>query len=284
MTLPDGYGSGRGSPIHPFEYAASRFRHGPLLQRHEWLWRVMRPAYEAVLWALYPRGIEWVINGTDRIVVSPHWRTTADVHEPEIWRSLMGELRPDDTVADVGAGIGTYTLAIAKRLGPLGRVVALEPDASNFKWLKIHVALNRVGNKVELMNCVAGDHDGEVEFLTDLGALSRVRPESSTRTRRVRSVRLDRVFATRPLQLLVMDVEGYEGKVLEGAAHLLRDSRRAPRTLYIELHHRFWGETGTNGQSIQELLTQSGYRLTTLDGQPVERLEGLWDVVARRIS
>lgn len=52
----------------------------------------------------------------------------------------LAEIAPGATVADIGAGEGYYTVRLAKRVGPKGRVLAQDIDED---------ALARLGNRVE---------------------------------------------------------------------------------------------------------------------------------------
>ncbi|MGX7952643.1 class I SAM-dependent methyltransferase [Tsuneonella sp. HG249] len=52
----------------------------------------------------------------------------------------LADIRPGMTVADIGAGEGYYTVRLAERVGPNGRVLAQDIDRE---------ALNRLGQRVE---------------------------------------------------------------------------------------------------------------------------------------
>lgn len=53
----------------------------------------------------------------------------------------LAQIRPGMTVADIGAGDGYYTVRLAERVGPEGRVLAQDIDRD---------ALRRLGNRVEI--------------------------------------------------------------------------------------------------------------------------------------
>src|SRR5215813_1588221 len=106
-------------------------RHSRHLEGMSWLWNLARPLYNKTIETFGKSGLERVINGTDRLLVSPKVRGVTEEYEPEVWRSLMAEIKPGDTVADVGAFIGIYTVTLAKRVGKSGRVIAFEPDDAN---------------------------------------------------------------------------------------------------------------------------------------------------------
>jgi ubiquinone/menaquinone biosynthesis C-methylase UbiE len=55
------------------------------------------------------------------------------------------------TWADLGAGTGTFTLALAGRLGSEGRVVAIDSDASALETLRQHVLSAALGNRVDIL-------------------------------------------------------------------------------------------------------------------------------------
>lgn len=58
----------------------------------------------------------------------------------------MLQLRPGDTVADVGAGPGYFTLRLARAVGPLGRVFAVEVVPEMVAALRHRLDRARLGN------------------------------------------------------------------------------------------------------------------------------------------
>jgi FkbM family methyltransferase len=140
----------------------------------------------------------------------------------------MARVRPDDVIADVGAFIGLYAVAMAKRLVGPGRVFAFEPDPQNLSLLKAQVELNRVGERTIIINAAVSDHDGVVPFIvgrrdvsrvytgvTDLKQLDEMYPGLPVSVREnepqpVKCVRLDTIFGAARLDILKIDVEGHE--------------------------------------------------------------------------
>ncbi len=74
-------------------------------------------------------------------------------------RNLLQRLQPGDTFIDVGAHIGYLSLPIAKRVGPSGKVIALEPSPTSLELLRRNVALNGF-NWVTVVDAAASDKDG----------------------------------------------------------------------------------------------------------------------------
>lgn len=99
----------------------------------------------------------WI--GEDRFESDPANRTIVSTHDPrhedpEIVLDWM-ELEPGMVVADVGSGSGFYTFDIAKRVGPTGRVYALDlcrVFLDNIRYAGANRSLNPDDNVVPVHN------------------------------------------------------------------------------------------------------------------------------------
>jgi FkbM family methyltransferase len=139
--------------------------------------------------------------------------------EPEILL-LRNYVREGDVVLDVGANIGTHTIAFAGMVGSAGRVHAFEPQPALFYLLCGNVALNCLAN-VSAHQTVVGSGEGEVDLPAmpppdkpyNFGSLSLAGPGSGER---VGLVSIDSLHLPR-CRLIKIDVEGMEGDVLNGA-------------------------------------------------------------------
>ena len=58
------------------------------------------------------------------------------IWEPYESRLLLDSLQPGAVFLDVGANLGYFSLLAADRVGPAGKVVAIEPDPANFLLLQ----------------------------------------------------------------------------------------------------------------------------------------------------
>ena len=87
------------------------------------------------------------------IIVSSHaW-------EPGEAAWLRGVLRGGQTVLDVGANVGYFTLLAAQTIGAAGTVVAVEPDAANLRLLRANVWRGGCDN-VRIVAAAASDERG----------------------------------------------------------------------------------------------------------------------------
>jgi len=150
-------------------------------------------------------------------------------------------IRPGMVVVDVGANVGTHTLAMAGMVGPKGWVVALEPQPFIFRLLSANLVMNGCENVVTI-NAGAGKSAGWLDVpnigyraSANYGALGIERfarePDAPQGGAPVPLMRLDDIPAARGASLLKIDAEQMEVPVIEGALELIRRNRPL---LYVE--------------------------------------------------
>ncbi len=158
-------------------------------------------------------------------------------YEPFETALLSGEIQPGMTIVDVGANIGYYALLFSKLTGDHGCVHAFEPEPQNFALLQENLSRNNRTNVVE-HNQAASDRPGE-SFLylsTENHGDHQAYPSGESRRKvPIRMVRLDDCV-TGPVDLLKMDVQGFEAHALDGMTEIIAASPRI--TLFTE----FWPE------------------------------------------
>ncbi len=133
-------------------------------------------------------------------------------------------VHPGDSVIDIGANFGIYTVALAGLVGPAGRVLAVEASSRAFGVLQHNVTLNGLKN-VDLIQAAASDQEGQVTFfIADDPSRSSLAAGSGTKEE-VRAVRLDSLSVPRPVGFIKIDVEGAEPLALRGAEGILRADR-----------------------------------------------------------
>jgi FkbM family methyltransferase len=270
--------------MNRLEKIAISIRHAPGLDRANWLWSAVRPAYDRVLTAITSsRGLDRNINGTDHFRLVPSSRGfVAENYEPEVWRRVMDAVRSGDRIVEVGAHIGIYSIALAGRTGPGGLVNVFEPETSISATLEANIALNGLQDRIKLYRAAVGAKSGAVRFVGGRGYEGHVLRdgESAREVIEVPMVTLDGVFEKERVDLLKIDVEGFEEPVLEGARALMGDAQRRPRFILIEVHPYAWAAVGTTSQSLLDLLRDCGYRAETLAAEPVCEIREYGHIVA----
>lgn len=264
---------------HRIELYGRTARHSQILCGAGVVWDITRPFYDRTLALIGKNGLQRNMNGTDLLRVHPSCRGVQEGYEPDVWSHLLNSLKSRDCVVDVGAHIGLYAIAMAKRLGPHGKVYACEPDTSNRKLLREHIRLNGLGRRIVCLPVAVGSFDGLTEFAENSNSESHI-ALAGERTSEVVCMRLDTLFRTTRVDILKIDVEGFEEHVLRGAAELLSDPARRPRLICLEVHPYAWNTADTAPEAVLTLLRGSRYRLCTVSGEPLERIQDYGHVFA----
>ena len=176
--------------------------------------------------------------------------------EPMVQTAFTRLVQPGMVVYDIGANVGFLTVIAARLAGPAGSVVAFEPLPENFEHIRHNASLNQMAHVIVRPEAIS-DTDGKARFqvsaeptwgnLVDAGKEIRLLQG----TTEVKVSRLDSLLRSEELpspDLIKIDVECAEAKVLRGAADTLR---RLRPLLLIELH-------GTN-QAIARVLDDFDY-------------------------
>ncbi len=129
----------------------------------------------------------------------------------------------EGTFIDVGANIGRYSIALAKR--PKVHVIAFEPDPSNFDALKRNILLNNLQEKIEIFPIALSNKSGEAIFYINKenagnSSLEMQRGQTSTQIK-VRTERADNLVKEK-VDFIKIDVEGAESLVLKGASNIIK--------------------------------------------------------------
>jgi FkbM family methyltransferase len=151
---------------------------------------------------------------------------------PEILQVLQQLVRPGDTVLDIGAQLGYFSLQVARLVSSNGRVYCFEPDPRSFARLERAIRLSRI-DWIKSFQTALSAREGIMDFYLSptLGWSTGVKNSHLEDLQQV-SVR------TAPLDLLVsrgeipsrirlakIDVEGFEMEVLRGMRNVLATSR-----------------------------------------------------------
>lgn len=194
------------------------------------------------------------------------------LYEPNEFLWLDGFLKPGMAAIDVGANQGLYTLFIAHRIGPAGRVLALEPSRRELTRLAGHVRLNRLRN-VTCLPVAAGAAPGEgtlrvaAEYNAGhntLGAFAYPTTEA-LRTETVAVETIDSVCARQQVDrvdFMKLDIEGAEFAALQGARKIIDDHRPA---MLVELTDDALAHQGATRHDVVSFLVERGYAILAFD-------------------
>ena len=160
---------------------------------------------------------------------------------------LSALARPGDVFVDVGANMGYYTIKIGTLVGPEGRVYSFEPNPETYEFLRDNVMINAFESRARLSKTAVGDSAGEAWLSFQRrepgGSTVRTEPLNLENEMCVPVVRLDDVIpADRPVNLVKIDVEGFEPLALKGMKGVL--ARSPDAAVVVELSHVLWSRFG----------------------------------------
>ena len=185
-------------------------------------------------------------------------------YERETQDLLLRFLPVGGVFIDVGANIGTFTIPAAKHVGSSGRVIAIEASREVFNLLQKNIDTNKVQN-VQLVCAAAGASAGDIEFYpapADHFGMGSRAPQFNAAPIAIPSVMLDSLvqsFNLSSVDLIKIDVEGFELDVLKGATELL--SAKNPPLVIFEFCD--WAETRSGGNlgGAQRFLLDRGFQI-----------------------
>ena len=180
-------------------------------------------------------------------------------------------VRSGSVVFDVGANIGQYTLLASKLVGKTGRVYAFEPSPVVLKRLKYHLEMNHEDN-VELVCKAVSDRSGTADFYQanesgNQGVGSLLPAESyRARARANEAIEVDTItlddfcekHGVDHIDVLKVDVEGFDLDVLKGAEKVLS---RSPRVVVLaEVEPLNLAQRGLTYNDFIQYMHERGFR------------------------
>jgi FkbM family methyltransferase len=178
-------------------------------------------------------------------------------YERELLDAVDQALKPGMVCYDVGASIGYISLLMASRAQ---KVYSFEPAPHAIAEIKKHCAANNLSN-VEVVPQPVSDSVKTVQFqITDTAYGSAIGSgDSRWKQMTFETTSLDLFAQTHELpDLIKMDIEGEEGRALEGARKILTEKRP---TLICEIH------SNEQARHVGKVLEECGYSIFSIDGQ-----------------
>ncbi len=187
--------------------------------------------------------------------------------EVETTRLFKSMAKEGDTIVDIGANIGYYTLLSSRIVGDKGKVYAFEPDPTNYSILTKNIALNKYTNIETVQKAVSDKNEKLKLYLndSDVGAHTIYHSNISKKFVEVDSVRLDDYFKGKeiPINIIKMDIEGAEMAALSGMTNIIKMNKGLK--IFAEFHIPWIKRAGVSPDYfISQLLEHYKFSITVI--------------------
>jgi FkbM family methyltransferase len=172
-------------------------------------------------------------------------------HEYDVTQFVFQALSRGDTFIDVGAHAGLYTVIASKRVGPTGKLLSVEPNPLNLRFLELNIKLNNLLN-VQVIPKALSDKSGKMNlfYSPKETAFTSLRKASNQSAIETAVTTIDDIAEEiQSVKIIKIDTEGNDLSVLKGASETLT------RVSFLIVEQ--------NTRGVQDLLSGM-FRLTTL--------------------
>lgn len=206
-----------------------------------------------------------VLNRDDAIVSGNLALGCYETFNLELFQKLV---RPGMFVIDVGANIGVYSAIAAKKVGPTGRVIAIEPDPTACSFLTLTKKRNAFTN-LTIVQKAAGATSGPTLLYLCKSNKADHRTYGDAKSRATISIEmatLDSVVSelqVPQVDVLKIDTQGFELSVAQGMGQLL------DRNQEIRILMEFWpwgiARAGGSPAKLLEFFSVRGFAISVID-------------------
>lgn len=190
-------------------------------------------------------------------------------HELSSWIKL--NTKPGNTILDIGANVGAFTLLFSKRTGESGKVLAVEPFPINAASLiqniklnkinNVHIFLNPLGKKQELVNLEG--YDSENQGLVFTKSIDSKEASSLCASFQILGDTLIESLSMCKIDIIKVDAEGHDIEILESLSNVISTSRPIiVLEFQPELKHQL--------VEIQNFARKFHYSIKDLKNEPID--------------
>ena len=164
-----------------------------------------------------------VINVLDSVLFK-----TIAIWEPHV-SAVVSQIK-GNLFLDIGASSGRYTILLGSNYK---RIIAVEPHPVTIETLRRNVNYAKLKN-IQLLHCAVSDIYGIVQlYLQNNSTCGRLNGDLSNKTIQIQTLTVASILRECEADLVKVDVEGAEFKVLKGAESVISKIKR----WIVELHY-----------------------------------------------
>lgn len=216
-------------------------------------------------------GVRWNLDLSEGIDLSIYLFGQFERSTSQAIRSL---LFPGAVVFDIGANVGALALPMANQVGEMGRVYAIEPTSWAFSKLSKNLDLNpKLAKTLLPFQMMLTDLQSNVpqniysSWKLEQGETHPIHGGRLNSVKGAQVTSLDLLvekLGVKKVDLIKLDVDGFELKVLRGATQVL--SRIKPKII-LEVTPYTLEEQNDSLEALIEFLYNANYRLFTENGK-----------------
>jgi FkbM family methyltransferase len=176
-------------------------------------------------------------------------------YEIALTKYFLKNIKPGDTVIDVGANLGYFTVLAGYLVGSNGKVVAYEAVKENCDLIQENISLNYINDRVEIRNKAVYSQNKTISFFeTEMfKGNSSIKKHGKNyfdffgnehiRENKVPAERLDNYVDELPfIKIIKIDIEGGEYHALLGMQKLIENNK--VDTIIFEFNQNMLGSDG----------------------------------------
>lgn len=191
------------------------------------------------------------------------------ISDREEIRFIKANVKQGHIVLDIGANIGFYVPTLSKTVGNNGKVYCFEPDKQNYKHLQ---EAAKVYKNVNTLPYAVGNKAGSLKLYTS-GTINvdnkTYKTEEYQKICKVQSITVDK-FIKGPVDLIKLDIQGFEFNALKGMIKTLRSNKRI--ILLIECWPKGLRDNKSSPDEIYKFLEDLGFKIYVLNGSRLVKL------------
>ncbi len=184
----------------------------------------------------------YLIDTSDEYGIWLLTRGKSETPEDDFVKNIV---KSGDKIIDVGAHWGVFSVLFGKLVGEYGKVYAFEASRKNFKILKKNICINKLSQTVKPYNLAIGNEEKKVNLAiadTSSGhnSIYDKHLKGIKKYETISQTTIDKFTeenSIKSIDLLKIDVEGYEYNVLKGAEETIKRSK--DMWLFVEFSPNF---------------------------------------------
>lgn len=204
---------------------------------------------------------KWKVFTKKNVFLAPDKLSTLWFSYPRPFEGWL-KIEKGDVVLEGGATIGEDTYRIAEKVGEEGKVIAVEPNPENTKYLRINMKKYK---NVKIIQKGLGEKESFLDFSLKErrgGSLFSEKgdSENSEKEIKVQVDSIDNITRGEKIDAIKMNVEGAEIEAIKGAEETLDKCKR----VLIAAHHSREGVV--TADKVISMLESKGFTATLLHG------------------